>query len=309
MLILRRILLAFSLLLLSAGAASGYAATPAKVATSIKPIALLVAAIAPADTQIEILVPPGGSPHTYQLRPSQRQMLEGADVIFWVGPDMETFLVRLFAMPGLRDKAVTLAPTDAQTDGDEHQDTGHHDHDHHHHAGEDPHIWLDPGMARVMARKIHGALSARPDADQALLDANLRAFEQALGHQEAQLLQTLAPAKSLSLFSYHDAFRGFAEHYGLHMAGVLTLNPERSPGARHIAQTQQRLRAAERVCLMIEPQFSRQWWTSITEGLDLKISTWDPLATEAPMDRSGYLEFQQSLADAVLQCLPEPAQH
>lgn len=305
----RHLLLALSVFLMSASATTGFAATTSMVVTSIKPIALIVAAIASDDTQITTLVPPGGSPHTYQLRPSQRQMLDDADVVFWVGPDMETFLIKLFSSPGLRNKTVTLAATDQQGGAGKHQVKTHNSggHDHHHHEGEDPHIWLDPGMARVMAQKIHQALSALPEADHGVLDTNLRTFENSMTQQEAQLLQALKPAKVLSLFTYHDAFRGFAEHYGLNLTGVLTLSPERSPGARHIARTQQRLRAAEHVCLLIEPQFRRQWWTSITEGLELSISTWDPLATDIPMSRSGYFQFQQSLAEAILQCLPEPA--
>jgi len=68
-------------------------------------------------------------------------------------------------------------------------------------------------------------------------------------------------------------------------------------------------RGKNQPCLLTEPQFNRQWWRSITEGLDVTFSTWDPLATDIESTSEGYIQFQQSIADAVLECLPEQAQY
>ena len=59
-----------------------------QVVTSLKPIELLVKAIAADDVEITTLVQPGSSPHNYSMKPSQRRALEAADAIFWVGPEM-----------------------------------------------------------------------------------------------------------------------------------------------------------------------------------------------------------------------------
>ncbi len=156
-------------------------------------------------------------------------------------------------------------------------------------------------LALEMAREIHRQLSGLPEADQATLDTNLNQFEQRLLNTEAEIRTRLEAARNISLFTYHDAFGRFAEHYGLQIAGVLTLSPERSPGARHVAEVQQRLRQSENACLLTEPQFERQWWRSITEGIPVTFSTWDPLATDIAATADGYFEFQSGLADAVLQ--------
>ena len=55
-----------------------------RIVTSIKPVELIVSAIATEDMQTTSLVPPGSSPHNYTMKPSQRRALENADVIFWV---------------------------------------------------------------------------------------------------------------------------------------------------------------------------------------------------------------------------------
>ena len=309
-----------------------------QVVTSIKPLELLVRAVAPEDVQVTTLVPPGASPHTYTLRPSQRRALSEADAIFWIGPDMETFLERLLAGSDFRDRSHALNTEpgaghphhdhadhdeDAHADDDHDHDHDHdhdedahaseHDHDHGHHHdhgdGPDPHLWVDPAQALKMAHQIRDVLAGLDKMDKAELDRNLDAFEAALTAKEQAIREQLEPAKDISLFAYHSALTRFAEHYGLHLAGILTLNPELSPGARHVQEVQEKLAKANHPCLLTEPQFNRQWWLSITEGLDLTFSTWDPLAIDIPATPDGYLAFQQSIADAVMQCLPEQAQH
>lgn len=298
------------------GSASALAAT--QVVTSLKPIELLVKAVAADDVEITTLVPPGSSPHNYTMKPSQRRALENADAIFWVGPEMETFLARLLGGNELGDRTYSLmhgedvpeVDTDNDHDAHGHEDHGHghqeEGHDAHDHGdGEDPHIWLDPALALDMARDIHKVLSRQEGADVEALDANLKQFEKNLSGAERDITTRLEPVADIDLFTYHDAFTRFVEHYGLKLEGILTLNPELSPGAGHVAEVQEKLRTANQPCLMTEPQFDRQWWRSITEDLDITFSTWDPLATDVEPDRDGYINFQQGLADAVLQCLPE----
>ena len=289
-----------------------------QVVTSLKPIELLVKAIAADDVEITTLVQPGSSPHNYSMKPSQRRALEAADAIFWVGPEMETFLTRLLGGSEFRDRTYSLMHGEnvpevrSDSDHGDHDEHGHHNHhDHHRHdhgSGEDPHIWLDPALAVEMAKDIHRVLATLKGADTHVLDDNLARFEQTTAEAEAAIDQRLAPARTIDLFTYHDAFTRFVGHYNLNLEGILTLNPELSPGAGHIAEVQEKLRNANQPCLLTEPQFNRQWWRSITEGLDITFSTWDPLATNITTDQNGYIAFQQSLADAVMKCLPENAQ-
>ncbi|MCG7199253.1 zinc ABC transporter substrate-binding protein [Marinobacter pelagius] len=286
-------------------------ATPAnaevKVVTSIKPVELLVRAVATEDVQVTTLVPPGSSPHNYTMRPSQRRALENADLIFWVGPEMESFLIRLLSADDFRGR--TIALSGEEIDGDEHHEEQEHDHGHDHGEGEDPHLWVDPMRGLEMARDIAQALVIQGGVNQQAINQNMAAFEAALTEREASIREQLAPAREIDVFAYHNALTRFAEHYELDLAGVLTLNPELSPGARHVAEVQNKLREASHPCLLTEPQFNRQWWRSITEGLNVTFSTWDPLAMDIDANRTGYLDFQQSVADAVLKCLPEDTQH
>jgi len=302
---------------LPAAAVTNPAATAKNIVTSIKPLELLVRALAPDDVTVTSLVAPGSSPHNYTLRPSQRRALEQADAIFWVGPEVESFLIGLLANNEFSVRTHQLmgqANTHTDEDKDEHKDhagkEGHSnehtqandEHNHNHGTGDDPHIWVDPQQALEMAHAIAQTLSKLDSTNAQAIKQNLEAFEQRLNAREAHIREQLKPLQNRTLFSYHSAFTRFAEHYGLQLQGILTLNPALSPGAKHIADVQTQLKRAGSACLLTEPQFNTQWWKGITEGLDITFSTWDPLATDIPATPEGYEQFQQSIADAVLNC-------
>jgi len=227
---------------------------------------------------------------------------------------METFLSRLLTDSEFGGRSVALMQPDTQAGSTEKGDNDHdshdvHSHEHDHGDGDDPHIWVDPQMALTMAETIRDALAQLDGADKPALDRNLESFRASIGQQEEQIRMQLEPLQDVSLFAYHSAFTRFADHFNLKVEGVLTLNPALSPGARHIADVQNSLRGANHPCLLTEPQFNRQWWRSITNGLDVTFSTWDPMATDIDATANGYGAFQQSIADAALRCLPENAEY
>ncbi len=284
---------------------SGVLHAETRIVTSIKPVELIVRAIATDDMSATSLVPAGSSPHNYSMKPSQRRALENADVIFWVGPEMETFLYRLLSAQEFSSRTVALMAGEHEPDN-----AGHNGHDAHDHGdGEDPHIWLDPELAIEMAETIRDALARLDGVNIQAMDQNFQQFKASVRETDSAIRARLAPAHDISLFSYHSAFTRFADHYDLKLEGVLTLNPELSPGARHIAEVQDKLRKGRHPCLLTEPQFNQRWWKSITQNLDVTFSTWDPLATEIKVTADGYNDFQHSIVDAVLKCLPEDAQH
>lgn len=133
---------------------SGFAAP--KVAASIKPVHSLVAAIMGDVGTPSLVVKGGGSPHAYSLRPSEARALAGADAIFWVGPELESFLeqpleslaskeipVRLDRSPGMK----LLDPREGGAFEAHHHggEEGHHDHAEGHDGHDEDHDGHDDG--------------------------------------------------------------------------------------------------------------------------------------------------------------------
>ena len=66
----------------------------ADVVTSIRPLGFIAAAIADGVMPTQVLLPDGASPHDYALKPSDIKRLRDADLVVWIGPEMESFLVK-----------------------------------------------------------------------------------------------------------------------------------------------------------------------------------------------------------------------
>ena len=198
---------AVSLLTLMGGAGAPVAAAEIDVVASIKPVHSLVASVMAGVGEPSLLVKGTGSEHSYSLRPSEARALEQAEVVFWVGETMETFLIKpLRALAG-NAKVIELSQTPGLTflptreggmweahehggeDGgagvehgaaehpDAHGDEGEHAGAEHETAGHahgetDMHIWLDPENAKVLAAAIASALADADPGNAAVYQAN-----------------------------------------------------------------------------------------------------------------------------------------
>ena len=87
--------------------APGAYAAP-EVVVSIKPIHALVAGVMGGTGTPRLIVEGGASPHTYQMRPSEAEALQTADLVVWVDETLETFLERPIASLGAGAEIVTL---------------------------------------------------------------------------------------------------------------------------------------------------------------------------------------------------------
>ncbi len=89
-------------------AASVAAQADPKVVVSIKPVHSLVSGVMEGVGTPELIVEGAGSPHTYALKPSKAKALADADVVFWMGPDLEAFLEKPIGTVASNAKSVAL---------------------------------------------------------------------------------------------------------------------------------------------------------------------------------------------------------
>ncbi|MGB0682221.1 MAG: zinc ABC transporter substrate-binding protein [Magnetovibrionaceae bacterium] len=125
------------------------------VVVSIKPLHSLVAGVMAGVGKPTLLMDGASSPHSFSLKPSQARALEQADRVFWIGEEIETFLVKpvetivgkgkataLIDANGIRklpfrDGATFESHDHAKHDDHGHEDHGHKDHEHDEHAHEE----------------------------------------------------------------------------------------------------------------------------------------------------------------------------
>lgn len=241
----------------------GAAQAEVKVLTSIKPLQLIAAAVQDGVAVPEVLLPPGASPHNFALRPSDVRRVQSVDLLYWIGPDMETFLPRVLKNRTATTVAVQDLPgmqlrrfaEDSHSHADEADE-----HDHDHRPGSvDAHLWLSTVNARVIAARMASDLASADPANAARYQSNAKAFAARLDTLDARLKARLAGIGDKPYFVFHEAFDYFEAAYGLKHAGVFSVAAEVQPGAQHVAAMRTRLQEVGKTCVFSEPRCVRVW--------------------------------------------------
>ncbi|MGH1353404.1 MAG: metal ABC transporter solute-binding protein, Zn/Mn family, partial [Methyloligellaceae bacterium] len=142
-------------------AISTQARADVNVVTSIKPVHSLVSAVMKGTKAPYLIVKASHSPHSYNMKPSDARALRKADLIFWVGDELETFLQKPIKSLGKNSKKVELIKThgldllDFRRGKDwQHHEKKKHDHEHSHGSNRDIHIWLNPKNAERIVEQV-----------------------------------------------------------------------------------------------------------------------------------------------------------
>lgn len=249
------------------------------VLSSIRPLALMVEALAGDSVESEVLGSSGSSPHDFVLRPSERRQLAAARLVLWMGPALERPLAALLA----RDGAPALALLA---------------------AGEtDPHVWLDPRRAADMARRMSATFVERGLLSSQEGTRRLAAFEDTLRVREIATVTALAPFRGTPFLALHDGYRPFVARYGLHQVAALPGDHERQPGARSVLTLRTTARESGARCLLRERGENRALAQALVRDLGLHAVEVDPLARDAGQGPQAFDAFLARFAEDVRRCL------
>ena len=304
-----------------------YAQAEIKVIASIKPIHSLVSYVMDGVGTPEILVDGSSSPHSFQLKPSHAKMLQNADIVFWIGEDLETFLeTPLDSIATNAKKIAIMELNDIQLlefrekhifeDHDEHVEEDGHDehveenghdehveengHDEHNHGEFDIHFWLDPEIAKVIVKNIARELSKIDVANKSIYKANaVKAIEEL----DALITTTkLRINTNASYVVFHDAYQYFEKRFGIEVLGALSVNPEILPGAKQLAEIREVIQHEKVNCIFSEPQFNPSIANTIAQDTGVKSAVLDPLGARLEPGKDLYFDLIKDMASSFESC-------
>ncbi len=306
-----------------------------KVVASIKPIHSLVSYVMDGVGKPSIIVDGSNSPHNFNLKPSNAKAIENANIIFWVGEDIESFLEK--PLKSISKKAKVIEMMDIKGinklkfrernifeeheghddhghkkkekhDDHGHDDHGHkkkekhddHGHDDHAHGEYDPHIWLDPHNAEVMVKEIAKQLSSIDPQNSAIYKKNsndaVREIEKLIDNTKKEM------KKDISFIVFHDAYQYFEKEFNVSAMGALTLNTDVAPGAKQISEIREIIEHDNVKCLFSEPQFNPDIIKSIAKGTNVKIGVLDPLGANLNNGKELYFKLIKDISTSLKKC-------
>ena len=298
---------------------ASYSNAETKVVTSIKPLHSLVSYVMDGIGTPDILVDGSSSPHTFQLKPSHATMLQEADIVFWIGEDLETFLETPLESIAKNSRHITLMDSDEiellkfreknifdghDEHGDEHADEHGDEHDDHHdghaHGEHDIHFWLDPEIAKTIVKIVTRELSEIDPTNASTYKSN---SIKAVNEIDQLISDTRSKINSnASYVVFHDAYQYFEKRFGVEVVGALTVNPEVLPGAKQLAEIREVIEHENINCLFSEPQFNPNIAETIAKDTGVKAAVIDPLGAELDPGKDLYFDLIGNIATSFESC-------
>ncbi len=254
-----------------------------KVFVSILPQKYFAEKLLGNNGDVEVLIGPGMSPHTFEPLPQQMSKLSRADMFFTVGIPFENVIIgRLKNLcPDL-----VIAQTDENIEkikmaGHHHHEESHehhHEEAHKHEMGLDPHFWLDPIRTITMAENMAKAIIAkRPDLADSI-KANLESIKSEMNQLDSELTQKLLSFKGKTMLVFHPAFGYFANRYGMVQKAVEIEGKE--PAPRQLAELIRNCRAEGIKVIFVQKQFPLATAETISRSIGGRVVAIDPLAED-----------------------------
>jgi zinc transport system substrate-binding protein len=264
------LLMIFSLAAASAGCAKKTETTgKVTVAVTILPQAGFLNAIGGDRVDVVVMVPPGASPHTYEVTPDQMTKLSKAKMYAKVGSAVEfelTWMNKLISV----NKQMLVVDCSKGIELLKSQDPDE--------PGMDPHIWLSVKNAKIMVQNIcDGLVQVDPD-NKSYYEANCADYLGKLTALDNDFTADLAGVKNRNFIVFHPAFSYFARDYNLTQIGVEQEGKE--PDADYIIRLINEAKELNIHVIFVSPEYSTKSAESIASAIGGKVVVIDPLAED-----------------------------
>ena len=307
-----------------------------KVVASIKPIHSLASYLMNGVAKPDLIVDGYASPHGFAMKPSHAKMLQNADLIFWVGEDLESFLEKPLGSIAKKAEKIELMQVkglqilkfrernifddhdhhghddhgkkedhddhdhDSHAKKDDHDDHGHDDHEGHAHGEFDPHIWLDPINAKVILFEMSKHLIENDPKNEKIYRENL-----SKGYKEIdKLTKDVSSELSNSVASivFHDAYQYFEKRFGVNILGAFTVNTDVMPGAEQLAEIREVIEHDKVACVFSEPQFNPDIIKAVAKDMNIKTGVVDPLGATLNPGKDLYFSLIKNMSASFKGC-------
>ena len=294
-------ILSMTILLLVASIASSSAAAP-QVSVSIRPLYFLTASIMRTVGAPQLILTDSRSPHHYHLQPSQLLQLRNADIVFWVGPSMESTLEKMIHNLPKNVHAYQLIKTPGlqslEFSGTTHKHKTNHVSQH---DTQDPHIWLAPDNARLIATGIAEKLILHDPENAAIYETNLTELIQEIEALRKSGVDSLAPLKHTKIIALHNAWQYFANSFGLEAYSAINTDGLEHLGSKSFLNLKQDIKQGIYACVITGPETSQKKSQELLSGSDAIQVVLDPIANDLDIN-SSYTDFIRHIMKQISVC-------
>ena len=238
--------------------------------------------------RVEALVPFNSEPHAWEPRPADIVNVDKCCVFVYNGADLEPWVGKFLGTLRNRNSMQVVEATAGLPLGKE---AGH---------GLNPHVWIDPVLAKMQVDNILAGFVQADPADTAYYAGNAENLKSRLDALDLEYRDGLANRTQNAIVTTHEGFDYLAERYNFSAYSVLGLSPNQQPGAGKIADIVKVVEEHDLTVVFGEPVYSDRYMQTIANevkrqsGRDIKVLILDGLHGKAgPHANLDYFQIQR----------------
>lgn len=259
-----------------------------KIAATIFPLADIVKNIGGDKVTVITLMPPGASPHTFEVRPKTVEEAMGTKILFKIGAGLDSWVEGITGAMDGKPEIVDLSnfvKLRKLPDGTM-----------------DPHYWLSLENGMIIAKTIADKLAALNPENKEYYDENLTVYLQQLSGTNEELKKMFVDLPDKKFVTFHEAWFYFAQAYGLDVVAAFEPFPGKEPTPDFIARFTKVIKENNVKVLFTEPQFSTEVIKQLAKDIGIKLEVLDPIGGTSPQTDS-YISMIKSNANTIYNAL------
>lgn len=282
------------------------------IVASIIPLGDFCRQLGGEGVEVQVLIPPGASPHVFEPLPSVIAKAAQARLFVCIGAGLEPWAAKVLSSRRTEAPVVVEAaqgfPLIQEVAGHRHAEASKLEPGPHYHKPPEhkppaakagglhqsgnPHIWLDPVLAGEICRKIAAALILVDPERRRTYETNLKNYLKDLEDLDQEILTRVSAWRLKDYVCFHPAYTYFARRYGLREVGVIEVAPGREPTPRHLQKIVAAIRQYGIRVVFAEPQLSPRVAEVIAQEAGVKVLILDPMGGRPPYG-SDYLKMMR----------------
>lgn len=231
-----------------------------KVAATFFPLYDFASKVGGERVEVQELVPHGVEPHDWEPKAGDVLKILNARVVVYIGAGFEPWLPKAIDASGAKSRIIEVEAAKGITL-----------------EKSDPHIWLDPILAKEIVKKIRDAFIQADPINANYYSANAESYLQKLDQLDAAIRKSVSKFATTGYIAFHQAFTYFNKRYGLQLLAVIEESPGREPSAAWLAEIVQLTRKHNVKVIFSEPMLDPKAAEVISKEVGGRVLTLDPI--------------------------------
>lgn len=278
-----------------------------KYVTTIHPFQEILKEVVGDRGEVYQILPPGASPHTYELRPSDLRTVATAKALFYGSENLDAWALKLQNTNRIEliryvdgDSLIHFQQEHERQKSDVYHDE-HEDEGHHHSSGVDPHFWTDPLTVKSLLPTLTENLCIIDPGQCEQYRKNYQKFGSQLDSLHLKIKKMLTPIRGSKVMISHPFFQYFFKRYGIELIGVIEKNPGREPTPKEIKELIEEIKHENVKAIFDHTQLPDRAAKIIAESTGIRVYDLDPIG--GVPGRQTYKELLLHNAEIILKAL------